>query len=479
MKVDSRVKPEYDQAANTLPAIGRWRAALRRAFAFCQPVIVLAGHDGERGFDAELVGRVHRPVWIVERFPGNRDRIGVPGLKDFFGMVGATATRFFKVRPRNSSGENSIGPDIFGRFLFVDGRARVHHATVAHRRGVTKFMTMNLSLGIRGQFPQGDDMSARLEELLDQVRLARKLGFVAVLKTCHFSSTPFQEIQQIPFLARIAGELGDMSIITGIVLLPLHKPLEVAEHMATLDLLSGGKLIFGAGLGYREVEFKAFGMTQRDRVRRFEENFEAIRRLWTEDTVTMKGSHFELDNATCSLKPLQKPHPPMWIGANADAAIERAARIADSWMINPHNRIDTIARQLGVYKRELDRVGKPMPAVLPMARELFVAESRDAAMRLAGPYIEAKYKAYKSWGQDKAMPEGDNDLGQDFDELADGRFIFGSVDEVAEQIIALAKATGFNQLNCPFQWPGMPQIQVLDQMHLMAEEVLPRVRQGL
>ncbi len=340
-------------------------------------------------------------------------------------------------------------------------------------------MAMNISLGIRGQFPQGDDMPARLEELLDQVRLARRIGYVAVLKTCHFSSTPFQEIQQIPFLARIAGELGDMSIITGIVLLPLHKPLEIAEQLATLDLLSGGKLIFGAGLGYREVEFKAFGMTQRDRVTRFEENFEAIRRLWTEDTVTMKGSHFELDGATCSLKPLQKPRPPMWIGANADPAIKRAARIADSWMINPHNRIDTIQRQIGVYKRELDRLDKPMPEVLPMSREIFVAEFKEAAMRLAGPYIEAKYKAYQSWGQDKAMPEGDNDLGQAFDDLADGRFVFGSVDEVADQIIALAKAIGFNQLNCPFQWPGMPQNHVLDQMHLMAEEVLPRVRQGL
>ena len=133
-------------------------------------------------------------------------------------------------------------------------------------------MTMNISLGIRGQFPQGDDMPARLEELLVQVRLARQLGYVAVLKTCHFSSTPFQEIQQLPFLARIAGELGDMSIITGIVLLPLHMPLEIAEQMATLDLLSGGKLIFGVGLGYREVEFKAFGTTQRERVGRFEEN---------------------------------------------------------------------------------------------------------------------------------------------------------------------------------------------------------------
>ena len=102
-------------------------------------------------------------------------------------------------------------------------------------------MTMNISLGIRGQFPQGDDMPARLEELLVQVRLARQLGYVAVLKTCHFSSTPFQEIQQLPFLARIAGELGDMSIITGIVLLPLHMPLEIAEQCDSNRIYDNGR----------------------------------------------------------------------------------------------------------------------------------------------------------------------------------------------------------------------------------------------
>jgi alkanesulfonate monooxygenase SsuD/methylene tetrahydromethanopterin reductase-like flavin-dependent oxidoreductase (luciferase family) len=338
---------------------------------------------------------------------------------------------------------------------------------------------MEISLGIRGQFPPGDDMPQRLEELMEQVRLAKKLGFRAISKSSHYSSTPFQEIQQIPFLARVAAEVKDMRLITSIVLLPLHKPLDLAEQLATLDLLSGGNLVFGSGIGYREVEFKAFGTTQRERARRFEENFEAIRRLWTEDTVTMKGSHFELDEATCSLKPQQKPRPPMWIGANADIAIERAARIGDAWMINPHNRIDTIQRQIGVYKRALEEAGKPMPEVLPMSREMFVAETREEAMRLARPYLEAKYRAYHSWGQDKAMPEGDNDLGQAYDELSDGRFIFGSVDEVSAQIIALAKATGINQIGCPIQWPGMPHSHVIDQMHLMAEAVLPQVRQGL
>lgn len=338
---------------------------------------------------------------------------------------------------------------------------------------------MDLSLNIRGQYPQGDDMPARLDELLEQVRLAEALGFKAITKSQHYSSTPFQEIQQIPFLSRAAAEVTSLKLITSITLLPLQKPLDMAEQLAALDLISGGNLIFGAGLGYRDVEFKAFGTTGRDRVARFEENLNAIKRLWTEETVSLKGSHFELDDATCSLKPVQDPHPPVWIGANADVAIERAARLGDSWMINPHNRIDTIVQQIEVYKRALDKAGKPMPETLPISREMFVGKSRDDAIRQAEPYVAAKYAAYHAWGQDKQMPEGDNDLGMAYEELQDGRFIFGSVDEVAEQIIALARATGVNQLGCPVQWVGMPQSHVIEQMHLMAEEVLPRVRQGL
>ena len=188
-------------------------------------------------------------------------------------------------------------------------------------------------------------MNVRFEELMAQVRLAKRLGFAGIAKSCHYSSSPWREIQQIPFLARAAAEAPGLTFLTSIVLLPLHKPLEIAEQTAALDLFTGGRFILGVGIGYRDVEFKAFGTSQKERVPRLVENIQAIRRLWTEDAVTMKGSHFELDGAVCSLKP-RKP-PPIWIGANADPAIRRAAHIADSWMINPHNRIDTILRQIG------------------------------------------------------------------------------------------------------------------------------------
>jgi alkanesulfonate monooxygenase SsuD/methylene tetrahydromethanopterin reductase-like flavin-dependent oxidoreductase (luciferase family) len=337
---------------------------------------------------------------------------------------------------------------------------------------------MQFGLMLRAQFPPGDDMQVRFRELVEQVRLANSLGYASITNGMHYSSTPWQGFQQFPFLSRMMAEAPDMRLNFGLVLLSLHKPLDIAEQIATIDVMSGGKVIFGMALGYREVEYLAFGTTQKARVRRFEENLAAIKRLWTEDVVDMVGSHFTLKGASVPTKPVQKPHPPIWIGANADPAIQRAARLGDCWYVNPHNRIDTIVRQVEVYKHALDQYGKPFPEEFPARREVFVARSRDEAVRLCAPYLSAKYQAYQQWGQSKVMPEGDNDLSVEFDELIRDRFLLGSPDEVAEQMLALHRATGINHLIMSVQWPGMPQSLVLDELHLLAEEVFPKVRQG-
>ena len=330
---------------------------------------------------------------------------------------------------------------------------------------------MKLSLIVRGQHPPGDG-ARHLRDDLDLVRAADRLGFDGVVKGSHYSADPFQSVQQIPFLAYCAAIAPRLRIILGLVLVPLHKPLDLAEQLATLDLLSNGKLVFGAGIGYRDVEFKAFGVPRGHVGARFEECIEAVKRLWTEDFVDMKGSHFELDHATCPVKPLQKPMPPIWIGANADVAIRRAARIGDCWYINPHNTLATIERQMELYKRALDEAGKPFPSEVPMRREVFVASSRAEAIRIAQPYLEEKYRAYRAWGQDKVMPEGDN-FDHEFNELLEDRFLFGSPAEVADQLNRLNTRLGVNHLIASVHWPGMPNSLALEQLQILAEEVRP------
>ncbi|MBN8908287.1 MAG: LLM class flavin-dependent oxidoreductase, partial [Rhodospirillales bacterium] len=108
---------------------------------------------------------------------------------------------------------------------------------------------MRFGLIIRGQYPQGDDMRERLREDLEAARRAEALGYDCVAKGSHYSSHPFQYIQQIPYLCQVALVAPKLRLIPGVVLLPLHSPLHVAEELASLDVMSDGKLIFGAGIG--------------------------------------------------------------------------------------------------------------------------------------------------------------------------------------------------------------------------------------
>jgi alkanesulfonate monooxygenase SsuD/methylene tetrahydromethanopterin reductase-like flavin-dependent oxidoreductase (luciferase family) len=337
---------------------------------------------------------------------------------------------------------------------------------------------MQFSLMVRGQHPPGD-IAARFRDDISLVKRADELGFDGVVKGSHYSAHPFEYVQQIPFLAHVAAIAPRLRLICGLVLLPLHKPLDLAEQLATLDIISGGKLVFGCGIGYREVEFKAFQVPKAGLGRRFEECLDAVKRLWTENFVTMKGSHFELGHANCTAKPLQKPMPPIWIGANADIAIRRAARLGDCWYINPHNTLATIARQIDVYKRALDELKKPFPAELPMRREVFVAPTRAEAIRRAQPYLEEKYKAYREWGQDRVMPAGDDFDHAGFAELLEDRFLLGSPAEVTEQIVRLNRCLGVNHIAASVHWPGMPNSLALDQLHILAEEVMPQVGQAV
>ncbi len=338
---------------------------------------------------------------------------------------------------------------------------------------------MQFGIMMRGQFPQGDAVADRFGEMLAQARLAETLGYDSITKGAHYSTHPLQDLQQVPFLARIAAEAPSLRLNTGVLLLPLHKPLDVAEQLGTLDIMTNGKLIFGCGVGYRDVEFKAFGTTRRARARRFEENLTAIKRLWTEETVTMKGSHFELEDASCSAKPVQQPHPPIWIGGSADPVIKRAARMGTCLYIGPNDRLDAVADQVETYKRALDEADKPFPEEFPFRREVFVAPTREEAYRIAKEPIMTKYKAYHAWGLGRSRPDAEDELGQPFEELLKDRFFIGSPDDVAEQMIKFSKRVGMNHVVMSMHWPGLEISRSMETMQIIAEEVFPRVRQGI
>ena len=331
---------------------------------------------------------------------------------------------------------------------------------------------MKFGLIISKQHPAGVSMVDRFREHIDQVRAARDAGFDIIVMGQHYLSTPFQEIQPLPALARLAAEAGTMRLAATVLLLPLLNPVDVAEQVATLDVISEGRFVFGAGLGYREEEYEAFGIQGKERVPRFLECLEVVKRLWTEDEVTHHGKYFHLTRARLVLKPVQKPHPPVWFAANNDAAVERTARMADAWVINPHARLPVLQQQIALYRKTLAAVGKAFPKELPIIKELYVAADRRTAIQECRPFLEAKYKAYGAWGQDKALPQGDS-FDVAFDELIKDRFIIGDPDDCVRELRRHVEALGVNCFIFRVQWPGMEQAKVLRTIKLLAERVIP------
>jgi alkanesulfonate monooxygenase SsuD/methylene tetrahydromethanopterin reductase-like flavin-dependent oxidoreductase (luciferase family) len=334
---------------------------------------------------------------------------------------------------------------------------------------------VKLALTLSCQHTPSDDIQVRLHQHLEQTRIAAELGFDAVFGFEHFLAPQYLMLHQPTFLARVAAEAGPMRVGTGITLAALHNPVELADTIATLDVVTGGRAIFGVGLGYRQEEFDAFGVEKKRSGRIFEAKLDVIRRLWAGEAVDAEGPGYALRGGRAPLQPVQKPHPPLWIAANSDAAVRRAGRLGDAWYIGPHSSLDVLERQLPVYREALREAGKGDPPELPVAREVFIDETREGAWERARPYLEAKYRVYSEWGQDKVLPDGDA-FGLDYRELARDRFLIGTPDDVLEGMRDCERRLGVDLVIVRLQWAGMDGSEAERALRLLGREVLPGLR---
>jgi alkanesulfonate monooxygenase SsuD/methylene tetrahydromethanopterin reductase-like flavin-dependent oxidoreductase (luciferase family) len=332
---------------------------------------------------------------------------------------------------------------------------------------------MKVGLFVTNQHTLETDMVSALDDQFAMVRHARDRGWDTLLTGQHYlNEGNNKQLQPVPFLARMAAEAGEMTLGLGVMLLNLHNPVYTAETIATLDIIARGNFIFGIGLGYRDIEFDAFGVPKGERVKRFSEYLNLIGRLWTEDRVSYDGPGCRLENVHMNIRPVQKPRPPIWFAANNDPAVRRAARMGDAWFVSPHATIETIRRQMAVYRAELKAVGKGRPRELPMVKEVFCAKDRATALDMAGPYLLAKYRDYATWGQDKVMPD-DTDFGRSLDDLIKGRFMLGSPEDCYAELKPYWEEFGVNHLIIRTHWAGMPLSSSLASMRLISDELLP------
>jgi alkanesulfonate monooxygenase SsuD/methylene tetrahydromethanopterin reductase-like flavin-dependent oxidoreductase (luciferase family) len=260
------------------------------------------------------------------------------------------------------------------------------------------------------------------------------------------------------------------------MLLGLRHPVTVASELASLDVLNNGKSFFAFGLGYRDDELNAFNLTKAQRFHRFVEGVEIIKRLWTENNVNYDGTAFKLKNVSVDPKPLQKPRPPIWIAANSDGAVARAATIGDGWMIGPHSAIAELEHQVELCRQTWSAAGKPGLPDIPIIRETFVAKTRKEATEKARPCLEQLYRTiYMKWKQNESM-SNPSELSWAFDRLSKDRFILGSPEECLEQIKDYQSRLGVEYILPRFDWtPGLPPEEILSSMRLFGEEVIQKL----
>jgi probable F420-dependent oxidoreductase len=158
----------------------------------------------------------------------------------------------------------------------------------------------------------------------------------------------------------------------------LHVPVHLAKSLSTLDQLSGGRLDIGVGTGGKARPFGAFGMSPDRYIARFTEGLALMKALWTEPRVTFDGEFWQLSNAAMEPKPVQKPHPPIWFGANGEPALRRAVRLGDGFFGAGSAPTDVFAGQVATVRAALAAAGRA-EADYPVAKRVYVAVDDDAA----------------------------------------------------------------------------------------------------
>lgn len=332
---------------------------------------------------------------------------------------------------------------------------------------------MKFGLAVMNDFPPGTVGADRLPLLREQVRAASAAGLDSVWVLQHYLGN-MPTLQPLPLLSALAADAGQMFLGTNMFILPLRHPVAVAEEFATLDHLTGGRVIAGFGMGYRENEFASFGIPLDERASRFEESVAIVRQLWSGGPVSYHGRHFRLEDQHLSLPPVQPGGPRIWIGAGPHkTGARRAARLGDAWIIPPHETPERLRTLLGTYREERAARGLGAPAEVVVRRELVLDPDPERARAIgvtARGALTRQYAAFNAPDQSAGYSHLQSDAAAE--QTADRSYLFT---DPAGAVAALKEleAQGFTYVILRMQWFDLAQERMLRTLELFRGHVRP------
>ena len=341
-------------------------------------------------------------------------------------------------------------------------------------------MTLKIGVGLfTGQIPRSSARTFTQEygDYLDLVRLVESEGLDSAWVSEHHFAEDGYLPSLVPMLTAFAAVTQRIELGTGVVLAPFHDPLRLAEDFAVADQLSGGRVICGLGIGWRDEEFRAFGIDPASRTRRLREVVEILRKAWAEERFDHIGRHYRYESVAVTPKPARVP--PILIGGFVDDAIRRAGRIGDGY-ISSRAQPERVAQAFEMAAEERAKAGNDGPPIVGLLHNAFVTEDPERDWPMVRDGIGHQLGVYAGWraGSDVAgrplqvLPPDESDIRSST--------AYGTPEQVAEFLSPVVEALGHypeSHLVLRLHYPGMDADPAARAIELLARRVAPSLRE--
>jgi alkanesulfonate monooxygenase SsuD/methylene tetrahydromethanopterin reductase-like flavin-dependent oxidoreductase (luciferase family) len=252
---------------------------------------------------------------------------------------------------------------------------------------------------------------------------------------------------------------------------PLYHPVMLAEEIATLDIVTEGRLVFGIGLGYRREEFDYFGVSYKESGKRLDETLKIVKQLWTEDEVSHNGEFWQLDQVRPHIRPIQEPHPTIWVGAHAIPGVRRAGRFGDAYACPPETPLHEVAERYEIVAEEFAKRSKPF-GPQPLRRNTMIARTDVEAAEEYARVAQGRYISYSEHGLD-VMDSGE--LQRDFLKAVGGHAVIGTHETVTSRLVEIVESLPVEPLLLRPQWPTQDADEAVAAIRALGEQVIPTI----
>ena len=334
---------------------------------------------------------------------------------------------------------------------------------------------MSLYFGVFDHVDRGAGTLAEFYE--SRLKLAEaydRAGFYIYLVAEHHMTPLGMAPSPSVYLSAVAQRTKRLRFGPLVYALPLYHPLRLIEEICMLDQMSGGRLEFGVGKGISPIETRYYGVDPTQSEKMFAESYALMMRAFETNTLSFEGEYYRFKDVPISLEPLQKPHPPLWYGANNP---ESAARAAKRGMNVVGNIPAKVVRAVGDAYWPAAAVAGIAAPKFGMNRHMVIAEDRDEALEISRRAYRRWYASFmKLWWEHKTAPVGVNYPAEIDGFLESGMAVVGTPADVRTVLEAQLAESGANYLGCRFAFGDLTLAESMRSLELFAREVKPHLR---